>query len=86
MALEPNGMRGDCRMLLFSDILLGDPRIEGRTARGPDRRGELAPDLLSGELVGVTCHVLTGGGVSHELPEADRRRPQPPLGGVPIMN
>lgn len=74
-------------MLLFSDIRFGDPRIEGKTARGPDSNGELAPDLRRGELVGVTCHVLTGGGVSHELPDADRRRdPQPPLGGVPIIN
>lgn len=40
------------------------------------------PDLLNGELVGVnfppdtgdTCQVVTGGGVSQELPEAERRR------------
>lgn len=51
------------------------------------------PDRLRGELVGVsfppdtgeTCQVVTGGGVSHELPDADRRRCPPP-GGVPIIN
>lgn len=51
------------------------------------------PDRLRGELVGVsfppdtgeTCHVVTGGGVSHELPDADLRRCPPP-GGVPIIN
>jgi hypothetical protein len=50
------------------------------------------PDRLRGELgvsfppeTGETCHVVTGGGVSHELPDADRRRCPPP-GGVPIIN
>lgn len=61
-------------MLLFSDILFGEPSIDGRTASGPDSKGELAPDLRRGELVGVTCHVLTGGGVSQELPDADLLR------------
>jgi len=54
---------------------------------------ETVPDRLRGELVGVsfppetgeTCHVVTGGGVSQELPDADRRRCPPP-GGVPIIN
>jgi hypothetical protein len=54
---------------------------------------QTVPDRLRGELVGVsfppetgeTCQVVTGGGVSHELPDADRRRCPPP-GGVPIIN
>ena len=54
---------------------------------------ETIPDRLRGELVGVsfppdtgeTCHVVTGGGVSQELPDADRLRCPPP-GGVPIIN
>lgn len=46
-------------------------------ARGPVNKGELTTDLLKGELVGVTVHVLTGGGVS------DGRLPP---GGVPNTN
>jgi hypothetical protein len=61
---------------------------------------EQTPERRIGELLGVawrpdeprtaycvtgdTCQVVTGGGVPHELPEAERRRPA--LGGVPIVN
>ena len=42
--------------------------------------------------MGVTCQAVTGGGVSHELPEAERRLcpaecpAEYPEGGVPMIN
>lgn len=75
--------------MLFS-LIFGLLKI-GTLASGPVNTGGEVPARRSGELkgiflllVGLTVHMLGGGGVSQRELEVERRLPPP--GGVPITN
>lgn len=90
MARVPNGIIGECLILLLSERF-GLLNIDTRD-NGPLNIGGEVPDLRNGELLGYclcaatgeTDQQLGGGGVSQKLADVERRLPPP--GGVPITN